>query len=471
MKLAQSEEMGAFVDSSTKLATSAAHKSIETAKTVGELAVHTALLPVTLPLHVTATATGLVFDTGSKTLHFVCDNLVPIVVKQSTMLAKQGRLTNGSCSTSKVLKSEASRSKPKSTPQKKDHKYKHDKFLDLLLLDVHQTSESGGVEEAVFSVENDTLSLKIKEAAAKLAGQSKFLLRVEDVVVTSKKIRVCIVDLKKESADETLTRDALAQLSQRSVAICMSNEFVKDKLPEDVQKQSDSGTLIASSWKPIGQTKNDYSKLQKLSQDEYYGELRKRCCIWVGKYQGEKYHGSGNPFFMAQGVVDASTAEIFNILWDSNRTKDYNKNCVYRKDVMSVLKDDKKGYYKAKIIESQTKVPFTSMTVDLSALMCSMSLSDKSEDGVVIFSRSLARGPSGHHTTKTLGQCKSSKNEVILGVNILRPVPGRPDLCDLISISQVDASILPPFLKSRVGTFAVEDFFKNIRACFPKKDS
>ncbi len=449
--------MEAFVNSSNKLATSAAHKSIETAKNVTEIAVHTVLLPVTLPLHVTASATGLVFDTGSKTLHYFCDNLVPIVINQA-MLAKQGRLKDGS---EKTVTLEL----PKEKQAKNNKmKYQHDKSLDRLLLDVRQPSETSGIEEAVFCVETDSLTLKLKASAAKLANSSKFLLRVEDVNVTCNDVRVFVVDLKKESADEKLTRDALSQLSQRSVDITLSNEFVKNMLPEQIREQSGSANKIAASWKPIGQTKQDYNRLQKLSQKEYYDALRGRCCIWVGKYLGEKYHGSENPFFMAQGVVDASPDEIFNILWDSNRTKDYNKHCVNRQDVLVVDNSEKN---KAKIIESETKIPFTSMTVHLSALMCSKSLGN---DGVVIFSRSLGKGPAKYHSSQTAGQVKSSKNEVILGVNILRPVPGRPDLCDLISVSQVDASILPPFLKSRVGTFAVEDFFKNIRACFPKKD-
>ena len=450
--------MEAFVNSSNKLATSAAHKSIETAKHVTEIAVHTVLLPVTLPLHVTASATGLVFDTGSKTLHFFCDNLVPIVINQA-MLAKQGRLKDGS---EKTATSELSKGKQSSNNNKM--KYQHDKSLDRLLLDVRQPSETSGIEEAVFCVETDSLTLKLKASAAKLANSSKFLLRVEDVDVAANDERVFVVDLKKESSDERLTRDALSQLSQRSVDITLSNEFVKNMLPEHIREQSGSAIKIAASWKSIGQTKQDYNRLKKLSPKEYYDELRGRCCIWVGKYMGEKYHGSENPFFMAQGVVDASPDEIFNILWDSNRTKEYNKHCVNRQDVLVV---DDEGSNKAKIIESETKIPFTSMTVHLSALMCSKSLGN---DGVVLFSRSLGKGPAKYHSSQTVGQVKSSKNEVILGVNILRPVPGRPDLCDLISISQVDASILPPFLKSRVGTFAVEDFFKNIRACFPKKD-
>ena len=67
--------------------------------------------------------------------------------------------------------------------------------------------------------------------------------------------------------------------------------------------------------------------------------------------------------------------------------------------------------------------------------------------------------------------CLTAKNEIIFGINILRPVrisgndnTPKNNCCDLISISQVDASILPNFLKERVGTMAVEDFFKNVQS-------
>ena len=471
--------METLLHSSNKLAESAAHKSLETAKNVGEFAVHTALLPVTLPLHVTASATGLVFDTGSNALHYFCDNLVPIVINHSVkvpMRMNGARLKDGPDSGGKIAASKPT--KENKSLRKKlesgEFKYDHDDFLDRLLLDSHLKSGVDDGSQAVYSVDTDSLTMKLKASAIKSAGESKFLLRVEDVIVYYRKnpeaeeTRVFCIDLKKSSSNENLTLAALAQLSQRSVDITLSNEFVRKMLPQQTQEQAGAANTIPTSWKALGQTKNDYNRLLKLSRDEYYEELRKRVCIWVGKYQGEKYHGSENPLFMAQGVVDASPRVIFNLLWDSKKTNMYNKHCLKREDVLTVLNDEEEGMNRAraKVIESETKIPFTSMSVRLCALMCSKPLGDGPEDGIVIFSRSLARGPTGFHMSQTPVHCRSSKNEVILGVNILRPVPGRPDLCDLISISQVDASILPPFLKTRVGIFAVEDFFKNIRACF-----
>jgi len=118
----------------------------------------------------------------------------------------------------------------------------------------------------------------------------------------------------------------------------------------------------------------------------------------------------------------------------------------------------------AKVIKSETKIPFTSLSVFLSAVMHARSLGDRPEDGYMIFSRSLDTGRAGCHIGKKTEVDQSNKNEIILGVNIMRPVPGHPDLTDLISVSQVSASMVPPFLAFRIGMMGVEDFFKNVRA-------
>jgi hypothetical protein len=86
------------------------------------------------------------------------------------------------------------------------------------------------------------------------------------------------------------------------------------------------------------------------------------------------------------------------------------------------------------------------------------------EDGYIIFSRSLNVGRAGYHTNKKhVDDLRSNKNEIIVGVNYMRAVPGQPHLTDLISVSQVNASMLPPFLAFRIGMMGVEDFFKNVR--------
>ncbi|KAL3924801.1 MAG: hypothetical protein SGARI_005966 [Bacillariaceae sp.] len=215
-------------------------------------------------------------------------------------------------------------------------------------------------------------------------------------------------------------------------------------------------------WKPEGKTKKDLRDLSKLSQHAQFEALRTKVLIWSGKYRGPKYHGSDNAVFMARGVVNGSPREFTSMLWDSNRTREYNNYCLGRSDVV-VLNDEisNGGHCGAKVIKSETKVPFTGLSVFLSAVMHARALGDRPEDGYIIFSRSLTTGRAGCHVGTATGVDESNKNEIILGINIMRPVPGQRDMTDLISVSQVAANMIPPFLAFRIGMMGVEDFFKN----------
>eukprot|EP00536_Pseudo-nitzschia_multiseries_P003060 jgi/Psemu1/301745/fgenesh1_kg.43_\ len=281
---------------------------------------------------------------------------------------------------------------------------------------------------------------------------------------------VC-VDLHKDFSDERLVTDALTQLAERAMNIACSNEAIVDMLPLKYMEIASKERPSQVDWKAVGQTKKDYKRLRDLPETEFYDVLSKRILTWSGKYLGKKYYGSENPFFASRGVVTGKPIEVLNLLWNSDRTSEYNKHCVRREDKFSVLDDETvkvNGFFGAKIIESETKIPMTKMSVGLCALMCAKMLGDRPEDGYVIFSRSLSCGEAGNHPIDSGKLCQSSNNEVIIGINIMRSVPRRPDLSDLVSISQVDASILPPFLKARVGIMASEDFFKHARKALKK---
>ena len=482
--------MDEFLQSSNMLAASAAHKSLETAQGVGKLAIHTALLPITLPLHVTASTTGLVFEKGSDALHFFCDNIVPIIITQSMMIQKNPKLTatldndlhnrfqNELASRTKTVVSDSIKMRSTTSQVENEQScYHQDDFLDRLRLDsymennTNQYYELDESSQAIYSVDKDSFILRPTAPVARSPLHSKYLLRVDDINVNTKQhsdsksqIRVTCLDLDKSCFDEALTTDALNQLARRCIAIASSNEFVRNMLEE--QEKANATNSICIDWNPLGQTKKDYSQLKELSKSEYYEELSDRVCTWTGKYIGEKYHGSENSFFMAQGVVPGSPSKILSLLWDSDRAIEYNKHCVSRDDIFTIIDDTtettKFGFRGAKIIQSETKIPFTQLSIKQRLLLCAKQLGDDPRDGFIIFSRSLNCGHTGYKSNER-EELQESKNQVILGVNIMRPVEGRPDISDLISISQVDASILPSFLRSRVGIMAVEDFFTNVR--------
>lgn len=351
----------------------------------------------------------------------------------------------------------------------------NDDFLERLRLDFLPMEEceedsdaynDDGTTRTASSSNTDTAQANISSATK--SDVSKCLLRVDDVHVVAppnpaskSELRVVYIDLGKEFGDEGLNRDALEQLIQRGIDIASSNLAVKVEVSP---VRADSKRAVVVEWKPQGQTKNECKRLSQLPQSAFYNSLKSKVLIWSGNWRGPKYHGSEHTMFMARGVVKGSPREFMNLLWDSSRTFEYNNYCLGRRDV-HVIDDEilSGGSYGAKVIRSETKIPFTSLSVFLTALMHARAISDRPDDGFMIFSRSLYTGRAGCHVGSKHVDLSGNKNEIIVGVNYMRPVPGHPELTDLISVSQVNASMLPPFLAFRIGMMGVEDFFKNVR--------
>jgi hypothetical protein len=490
--------------------------------------VKTAFLPVTVPLHAAASTTDLVINVAGGVFKFAVQdkkdklkqltenggkesdntyhtpaqdllhnvfNFIPFVVKNTfktvspalgghSRRRKRPQVKSSACTLNEHITQQQQQQQQSEQP---------DDFLHRLRLDIYpNTSSTARTTEPVdmplpqdsknYDSDDDdatartdstdnTASLPSNPSGASKADFSKFLLRVDDVNVltppdpaSDKVLRTVYVDLDSEFSDENITKDALAQLIQRGVDVTASNPAVhfSCKMTHHDGMKSITNDI---QWTPEGKTKNDVKDLTKLSPHGFYEALRHKVLIWSGKYRGPKYRGSDNALFMARGVVNGSPREFTKMLWDSTRTKEYNNYCLGRSDVV-VINDELSngGNYGAKVIKSETKVPFTGLSVFLSAVMHAKALGDRPEDGYMILSRSLNTGRAGYHVGKAAGVDESNKNEIILGVNIMRPVPGHPELTDLISVSQVAASLVPPFLAFRIGMMGVEDFFKNVRS-------
>jgi hypothetical protein len=380
-------------------------------------------------------------------------NVIPFI------LQTVGRVTNeaGASALRMVLPAQASRE----MSSEQDHSY-----LDRLRLDYglpkQVTSESNPADDfcarGLVNPVDSTLSCS--------SDISKYLLRVNDVSMESSSSqdaqnhggRILYIDLSKEFSDDSLRKQAMDLLVGRGLAFAATNVFSRSILPG--RKTSS----FEVEWKPEGCTAMTIRKLAKMSQPDQDRRLAKEVLVWSGKFQGPSYYGSENPVFLAQGIVDLSPREFLNLMWNSDRTGEYNKYSLGRSDV--VLHEDGVlcgGSYGTKVIKSETKVPFAGISLVLSAVMHARALEGNPDEGFVIVSRSLDCGVAGSHVGNCKGVEKASKNEILLGVNILRPVPGSPGSTHLISLSQVNATLVPPFLAKRIGLMGVEDFFKNVR--------
>jgi hypothetical protein len=125
------------------------------------------------------------------------------------------------------------------------------------------------------------------------------------------------------------------------------------------------------------------------------------------------------------------------------------------------LSPDGKSMRATKVVQSETQVPFTSFSVVMSTLMHARMV----DDCYVIVSRSLNPGRAGSHTGSTSSSVEESKNELVWGVNVIRHVPGEPEMTDLISVSQVSSSLVVQFLSHKVGIMAVESCYNAMRSC------
>lgn len=465
--------------SSCDLLLSVAITGRNVAFTAGGIVIDAALLPVTLPLHVASSASGLVAGVAGCVVEKVIGreqssgeegnddespmdgfihnvfNIIPYVlntvgsaVAPALGMSQEGKQGN-QVSSRQSSPGRYATSSGESSAERED-------VLDRLRLDFEIMNEKKeSTTDAVFS-------------QATPSDTSKFLLRVDDIIVmvspdpamTKMRPRKALfVDIGSEFADDSTTRDALAKLVRRGMDVAASNAAAHLAL-----SGHETNSSVNINWKSEGQTGRVLRKMAQLDRAELYQKLSSHVLVWSGKYNGPKYYGSENPLFLARGIVRRCPRDFFDMLWDSDRTGEYNNFSLGRTDVLVI--DDSissTGDSGAKVIKSDTRVPFAGINITLSALMHGKRIKEGGAEGYVIVSRTLSSGMAGCHVGSAKRVEKDSKNEILLGVNIMRPVPGHPELTDLMSVSQVSSSMVPQFLAFRIGMMGLEDFFSNVR--------
>jgi len=446
------------------------------------MALNIACLPVTIPLHVISSATGFVAATctnvvtstasivdralhapatgGEDTASFsLIDGLIhhmtnalPIAVHVvcqvkdnvgGTILGLMTPIFGGN-----------SEAQPESNQQESQHRYAYSagqpsseqrSFLDRLRLESPLTIQESTEEDHEEEQEQPHISP---------SDISKYLLRVGDLGVTLGSDRsktVLYIDLSEEFSNTELTTKVLESMATTGLSLvntCIHTAIHKDEDP-----------VFSIEWKPEGST----GKILKRQSSC----LSKETLIWSGKFTSSNAFQSEIPLFLSRGIVPGSPFDFLELLWDSSRTSEYNRFCLGRINLLVIeqgpeshfVRNDQ-GIRGSKIVKSQTKVPFTGINVVLSTLMHMCQLE---ENTFLIVSRSLNSGRAGYHTSTRHVQ-EGGKSELLWGVNLLRPVPGKPNMTDLTSVSHVSSSLVPHFLASRVGMMGVESVFEAFRS-------
>ena len=85
--------------------------------------------------------------------------------------------------------------------------------------------------------------------------------------------------------------------------------------------------------------------------------------------------------------------------------------------------------------------------------------------GYIVVSRAIVGGSSQlfDNTEGNSGE-KLVRNEILLGVNVLRAIPGQPNKTELTSVTHVYSPMIPLLLAKSAGVKGATDFVRDIRA-------
>jgi hypothetical protein len=86
--------------------------------------------------------------------------------------------------------------------------------------------------------------------------------------------------------------------------------------------------------------------------------------------------------------------------------------------------------------------------------------------GYIVVSRAIVGGSSHLFDNTSDGNSgeKLVRNEILLGVNVLRAIPGQPNKTELTSVTHVYSPMIPLLLAKSAGVKGATDFVRDIRA-------
>jgi len=177
--------------------------------------------------------------------------------------------------------------------------------------------------------------------------------------------------------------------------------------------------------------------------------------VWSGTWS-HKYYGHDLPAIRCEAIVNMSPKDLADLLVDSTRVKEYNKMSAGRDDIL-VLHDDEKCV--TKVCIGRSKV--IGKTLMLTSLLHMEELPGGGEQGgYVIVSRAVAHADD----TEVAEDPKIIHSEMLMGLNVIRPVEGDRDRCVLINVNHLRSPMIPMMLAKRLGLSSAVNFINDIRA-------
>lgn len=223
--------------------------------------------------------------------------------------------------------------------------------------------------------------------------------------------------------------------------------------------------------------------------------------VWAGKFTAsasgnDAGYGSDLPIIKTTSIIHQSPRYLAELLMDSNKVQVYNKMSLGRSDVkvFQTGVDTQGGSFgdgESKVVRNLTKPPMVSSLIEFVTCMHARKLRPSDMDilsygstgndgdtsmapeskngnelGYIVVSRAVTGGEWDNNSSnaKSDNGEKLVRNEILLGVNILKAVPDEPDKTELTSVTHVYSPMIPLMLAKNAGVKGAVDFVRDIRA-------
>ena len=278
---------------------------------------------------------------------------------------------------------------------------------------------------------------------------------------------------------ERAIQHAIDKGSIRRESLALENQFdslVKKRVEWISSRSAEIESMLRSLQEKLSLTDSAYEEvLAKKSAAAYYTSLTdatlskilklidRRDPGWTlirsedGVEVWRKFFKHESKFAMvrAMGVVNASPKDIFAVLGDNNRAREYNEFLDKAEDLEDVAEN-------TRIVWSTSFPIFPFKPRDFCTLVHFRSL----RDGTLVVLNTATEHPLAHRDPRY------QRGYIVLGANIIQPIPGENKKCRLTMLTQVDpGGILPPMLINSICTMGPPSYFKQIEAAANKHPS
>lgn len=214
--------------------------------------------------------------------------------------------------------------------------------------------------------------------------------------------------------------------------------------------------------------------------------------VWHSKMERSGY-GSDLPVVKARGLIQTTAKNLYDLLIDSNRVKEYNKISLGRTDEFQFCcfnsqeennnistecnKENVVPHWRGdvKIIRSLSKPPIIRKPVELLCLMCGRPLTsqeNRTDSGYVLMTRSIWESedevPDSKKSSKSSKSSAATtiRSEMLLGFNLIRDAGD--GWCEMTAVTHVYSPAAPMMLAKSIGLSAASNFIRDLQVLYEK---